>query len=356
MPPIRLLTPSFKLKKSGAVVFSQSGDLLGQIVGQKGVYIWSTQKREIVSNFKVLTNDCDIAFSPDDQIVAVKNTNGELAFVDIATGGVLSSTGKYKAYREGCQPQFLREKMLLLDGDWKGTLRLFDPMNSKEVEAHSFAGNYMITNVVSSSAKRRFAVAINAITGQPGGSLVLIYDEPIRLNNPQILPPLTADQKHDGGWRSIEKIALHPSGDKIAIALRLRGQNPSDLNTIEIVDLSKASSHTIQLPSRKHSVHGLSWSASNILCASVHENTYHEGQSTSEWRRIRESGVYEHVCIYTETCNAPLMQWPWCQAYGVAFSPLDNALAVASYDKAGAYMTNKSLLSIGLSFGNMDCP
>jgi WD40 repeat protein len=345
LKPVRLTAPSFKLRKSSTIVFSGSGRYLGQI--GKRVFVWDTVRRELASDFKVISNESGLAVSRDEAIVAVKATSGEIVFVDLVTGNPISRTGKYRGRQEGPAPLFLSEAPLLLDGDWSGMLRLFDPSSARAISSSGLDGNYMITRIAGCAARRRFAVAANAKHDQRGGDRLLLYDEPIDLSRPTYVLPRAESQVHDGGWRNIRDLAMHADGDQIAVVLD--GRTARDPNTIELFSLSGKGARTILLPSRSHYVHGIAWSASGVLCVSVFENLYKPGQTLEDQIRNRDID-HCHICFYSDTSLALIARWLWSNAWSVAFAPEDVALAIASMDEPGAYIAKKHLVSAGLPF------
>ncbi|MDX2270827.1 MAG: WD40 repeat domain-containing protein [Cyanobacteriota bacterium] len=346
MSSIRVIPPSFKLKKSITAVFSPTGGYLAQI-GRR-VFVWDVAQCTIVSDFKVISNEIYLAFSGDQKIIAVKNTSGKLAFVDVPSGKIIASSDKSKTYTEGGQPQFLIKESLLLDGDWDGVLRLVDPMSARDVGSFAFTGQYKVSAIATSLQRARYVVAVNNKYNQPGGSRLLLYEEPLRLDQPDTILPQDESQKNDGGWLRIETLAMHPSGGKVAVAL---SAPPYGSTTVQLIDLDGNSSLTIVLPSYRHHVRSLSWSTSGIVAVSVHENLYRKGQTPEETRELMRNTPHSHVCFYSDSSGDLIVQWPWVDARTVAFSPNDDALVVTSREQPGMYMVKAELQRIGLTLG-----
>lgn len=281
-------------------------------------------------------------------MVAVKSTSGAIVFVALPTGHVASTTGRYKNCTEGANPHFVADSPLLLDGDWDGVLRLFDVTSGQQVDSYRLDGHYMITRLASCGTGRRFVVAANAKHNQPGGSRLLMLTEPISLKSPVEIKPRNAQQESEGGWRDIQRIALHPGGDRLAIALD--GRTVNDPNTIELIDLAGQDSTTITLPSRSHYVRGMAWSASGLLCVSLYENLYRPGQSLEEQIRNR-SVEHCHVCFFSNESYEMVARWPWVYAAEVSFAPGDAGLAISSQGEPSAFIARKHLLSSGLPVG-----
>lgn len=343
MKPTRLTAPSFKLRKAGTVVISESGRYLAQS-GSRAC-LWDTKKREPLSGLKVTSHGHRLAISSDDAIVAVKSTSGEIVFVELSTSRSIARTGRYKKYQQGADPQFLSGAHLLLDGDWDGVLRLFDANSAQAVSSFRFDGDYMVTRIERCQARNRFVVAVNAKHVQAGGARLVLYDGPIALDAPTELRPRKLSQMHDGGWRHIQALAIHPNGERIAVALS--GRTAGDPNTIEIIDLTSRDSRTIALPSRSHYVHGIAWSASGLLCVSIWENLYRPGQTFKE--QVRDMSIEHcHVCFFAGSSLVQVARWPWDNAWSVSFAPNDAALVVGSEGEPGAYIGRRHLVSAGL--------
>jgi hypothetical protein len=275
--------------------------------------------------------------------LAVKNTNGEIVFCDPISGKILSATGKFSNYREGRCPAFTSNGEYLIDGDWNGVLRLIAVAGAMEVEVHDFSSRYMFGPIKAHAASATFVAALNAKSSTRGGSKLLLYREGQPLDQPTQIHPSDPRLSLDGGWRHIDMMALHPSGKSVALGLASRTLDEPSL--IALVALDGSSTKCIELASHWHYVHGLAWSQSGIVCFTVHENTWRQGMSSSEWRALRGQNVSQHVHLYSDSSLLPLAEWPWKGARGVAFSPDGSALAISSTDKAGAYYANPTVWS-----------
>lgn len=346
LKPTRHISPSFRLRGSAAVTFSSSGRFIGEI-GRRA-FIWDVASRKIISQFKVISHEAHLAINREDSLVAVKSTSGAIVFVELPTGSMVSATGKYKTCTEGANPHFLADAPLLLDGDWDGVLRLFDVMSGRQVSSYRLDGHYMITRLASCEVARRFVVVADAKHNQPGGSRLLMLTEPLSLESPSEIKPRNAQQEFDGGWRHIQRVALHPGGERVAVALD--GRTVDDPNTIELIDLTGQDSTTITLPSRNHYVRGIAWSASGLLCVSLYENLHRPGQSLEEQIRNR-SVEHCHMCFFGNETHEMVARWPWIYAADLAFAPGDAGLAISSQGESSAYIARKHLLASGLPVG-----
>jgi Anaphase-promoting complex subunit 4 WD40 domain len=57
------------------------------------VVVWDTANRSLIAQYNVIKNASHLCFSPNEKVLAVKNTNGEIVFCDPISGKILSATG-----------------------------------------------------------------------------------------------------------------------------------------------------------------------------------------------------------------------------------------------------------------------
>ena len=331
--------PSLRLRKSPLVVFSPSGKYLAQVTVR--VIVWDLQAQRVASQFKQLSNESYLCFSPDDRVLAVKNTNGELAFCDPLSGALLSRTGRYGGYREGCRPAMSADGTHLIDGDWNGVLRLVDARSATDSESHHFGYGYMFVGIAAHRPTGRFVAALNAKHDTRGGSKLLLYGPGQPLRNPTYVVPTLECHTVEGGWRHIDKLAMHPSG--LAVVLALSGRTAEEPNCIAVASIDGSREFSIPLPSRMHFVHGLAWSQGGIICAAIHENIYRQGMASSEWMALCKQNTYTHVHFYEDTSLAQVAVWPWRDAWEVEFEPSGLGLAIGASGGSAAYFANSLL-------------
>ncbi len=325
-PPPR--APSFKLKKSRFTCVSRSGARVAQITSR--IVIWDVVSRNPLLQFKTLKNPSGLAWSQDERVMAVKNTNGELVFYDAQCGVALSATGPFRYYREGGRPAFTGDG-LLLDGDWSGVLRMMDPSSAAEIARKEFGFGYMFGQVCANSTDA-FAV-LNAKHDTRGGSRLLHYGVGKSLARPNEIRPPDAHLAVQGGWRHIDAMALNPSGTCIALALS--GRTPDEANAIVLLELGTGLFQAIELPSRRHHVKALAWSALGVLCATVHENTWRDGMTSAEFTADRARNVYQHLHFYSTATAARLSVWAWRGVDHLSFSDDGRCLVVSNWDFPG---------------------
>lgn len=331
VPPLR--SPSFKLKKTGHVVFSPAGRYLAQVTTR--VLVWDTVSRTVAAQYKVIKNESHLCFSPAGDVLAVKNTNGEIVFCAPASGTVISSTGGFPYRREGGRPVFSSNGQQLMDGDWNGVLRLISVEDSREIVAKDFGRGYMFGSIDSSVDSRTTVAALNAKSGTTGGSKLLLYLDGQSFDSPIEVRPNDPLLSVEGGWRWIDAMALHPTGKMLALGLS--GRTPSEPNLMALVSLDGSLIGCVETPSRQHAIQGLAWSRLGAVCWTVHENTWRTGMTNSDRRALQQEVTHDSIYLYSGSDLRPLAQWAWDGARGVAFSPDGTALAIGSTGRAGAY-------------------
>lgn len=334
-PPTRLKAPSFRLRKSAYAEFSPGGRYLGQI-GPR-VIVWDVGARKVASEFKVLSNEWDLAFSPNEESIAVKDSNGRIVICDVASGEVISDTGPSSTYGAGCKPLFLPDGSHLLDGTWNGDLRVLEVASAKVVDQYSFGPGYSIGSLVADQRSERVFAAVTAKSGQRSGGKLLAFDAAgFALNRFEEIPPASKSQAEGRGWRYFDRLAVSPDGQSGAVLMLAPTlQAP---NTIEAFRFDGSWSRTAVLDSRQHDVRGLAWSASDHVVASVHENVKAEKPGFNAWLEAVSQSVYEHVHFYAAESMRLEQRWPWKDAWGIAIDPRSDSLAIASRDGVGAYV------------------
>jgi len=333
--PLRLRSmsppkPALKLRKSSVLAISPSGKYLAQIAAR--IFVLDLNSKSPVSNFKCLPNESHICFSPDDQLLAVKNTRGQLAFCDVVTGSVIASTDPKSDRREGGRPAFLADGAHVIDGDWSGVLRRTNTTSGETAEAHQFGFGYMFGDAQADLKSGNCVVALNAKNNTRDGSRLLRISPGQPLGRPTEIKPLLPVEAVEGGWRHIDRIALQPGGDQVALALM--GRSPEEPNSIAILRPDGGAHEIIQLPSRMHFVHGLAWSCFGALCAIVHEVIDTREMGFKEWRALDAASVRDRLTFYSDVTLTSFEQWPWRHASSIAFTPNGQGFAVTGGESA----------------------
>jgi WD40 repeat protein len=108
-----------KLPKGFSVAFSKNGALL--VCASQQVSVFDVESGKRISRFKPSKNPAHCAFSPDDSLLAVKDTVGTIQICNTLSGEIVSSLSPVDR-SEGCGPAFTADGSHLLDGSWSGVL------------------------------------------------------------------------------------------------------------------------------------------------------------------------------------------------------------------------------------------
>ena len=93
------------------------------VVGKKiYIYNYETGKKEKV--YQILRYPSKIAFSNDSSLLAIKNTSGHIAVVNILTDEVVCENKMHNV--EGCELYFSSDNRYIITGDWDGNIMLLD--------------------------------------------------------------------------------------------------------------------------------------------------------------------------------------------------------------------------------------
>lgn len=347
---MKLSAPSFALRKSaqGVLTFSRSGRLLAQVANR--VLVWDVEQRSVVRQMKVISNEHFLAFDAEDSMLAIKNTNGELAFCNPMTAEIISETGCFEKNRMGCRPHFSSDGVYLLDGDWNGDLVAWDPGKAREMDRKSFS-DCMIADIASCSQTGTFAVAINAKDGNRSGNALLLLASGAGLAEAERLEPIDASVAQGGvmfrrrGWRPIERSCFSPDGDELAVVLG--GRRSKDPQSIHIIQLCQRSVRAqMELPTWRHSVWSISWSQSGRIAVVVKENLHCPGVGFQESVRAHETTDHEFVEIYSASDLALEISAPFVGVSNAEYAPHSSGFALTSAEAPGMYLHDDSMLPV----------
>jgi WD40 repeat protein len=130
------------IKSSNRVAFSPNGALLA--ARGKSLVLWRSPEIEEVAKISTLSNVSYFAFSPDSRQIAVKNTSGRIALVDLSTNSMKVDFRNQKD-GEGSNLLFADDGAHLVDATWKGS-HIVRTRDGKVTFREEFDGD-MVTDV-----------------------------------------------------------------------------------------------------------------------------------------------------------------------------------------------------------------
>lgn len=116
-----------KIKGGYAPKISYDGTMIATFSSGKIVYVYTIPEFTCILKTKTINHVSDVAFSHDGKLLAIKNTSGTLAVVDIETGEILGKNSMEK--QEGYETIFTQNDKYILDFDWDGRIMLLDTKN-----------------------------------------------------------------------------------------------------------------------------------------------------------------------------------------------------------------------------------
>ncbi len=282
------------LKTSFAVVFSRSGQLLGTI-NRQYLSIWQVATGQRTSRIKVLSDPSHIDFSPDDTLVVVKNTSGEIAIYDLATGNVISHFRPEES-DEGCQIYFTPDGESLIDGSWQGDLNVRRIDTFEKVHSLAFE-KCQIRDLHYNPDLKHFSFSVNAKNGHPqflkGFDFIGLYSWPFSDNS------LT---HFHHGKLNLNCFQISPDGSQIVVL-----DNYTQLDIIELASKQILAKSQLTFGG---SGFALDWSSDGKMIA-----TLEEGQ----------------VMVLGGQTLARLRTIPIDYPCDVCFSPTNDLLAIGSW-------------------------
>jgi hypothetical protein len=167
-----------------------------------------TRKR--IASWHPLSHPSDVAFSPDEGLIAVKSTWGEVVVLDVATGAVRART-RPKAQDEGASIHFSPCGNFLVDGSWSGKIRVRQVSDLAVVEEYAFNGEMIsATSTTADADLWLFGHKPTTPTGAQRGAppYLTAWAWPFR----------EPERKVAGGFINLYAAQLAPSGKYIATA------------------------------------------------------------------------------------------------------------------------------------------
>lgn len=203
---MRVTAPGFRLATSFDVSFSPDHQFLASV--GRNVALWSVADRRRLRSISLLRHPSYATFSPHADLLAIKNTFGELLISETATGDPI---GRFVPAQsdEGAEPYFLDEEAIL-DASWDGTIRV-RPVATLQPIAVWHAPGVMVTCIACSASRDRWAFLVAAKHDHPDGheasDAILTSSDP-RHSSFAVIPL---------SRRFARNIALAPAGDRVAV-------------------------------------------------------------------------------------------------------------------------------------------
>jgi WD40 repeat protein len=117
----RIAPPGFRVGLSFNAAFTHDGQRLA-VVTPRTVSIWDVPKRRKAIAFSVLKDPSHVAFSPDGQVLVVKNTFGEFVSLESRTGAVIARFTP--DHRDEGSGLVFHDAAHIVDGSWRGEIRI----------------------------------------------------------------------------------------------------------------------------------------------------------------------------------------------------------------------------------------
>lgn len=326
-----LRAPSFRLRKSAQAELSHDGTRLAQLTQR--LVVWDVATRKVAYDGKLIANEHHVAVSPDGSTVAVKNREGALVFLDLASQSEISRTPVSGAAEGGCKPVFSADGRHLLDARHDGTIRVWEVATAKEVaRSDAYVFSYGIPDIAVARGCDDYFVALSRNGGIPDSRVLRIPG--MNLDRAEALPITEGVHATARGWLPIMKIAVDDAGARLVMALSCRQIGRS--NAVVIQDLATGTTVATELASALHDVRSMICTNEGLVAAVVHDFQSTQGLSWNDERR--KSLELTHLHFLDACSGQALARWHWPDAWSLGHSPVTGALAVGSIDTPGACM------------------
>lgn len=217
-----VVTRSLKLPQSYSLTTSPSERLLASVGRNVSMTDLSQRKRLWVSH--PLSHPSDAAFSPNEELLSVKSTWGEIALLNVENGENLVST-RPKQQDEGAALHFSVGGDFLVDGSWSGEIRIRQATDLSIVETFSFKGE-MITAISCNTSGKQWLVTHQPKTTAAGPPTrrpyLSIWTWPLRVPEREI----------DPGFDNLYAAVLSPCSKYIAAVGYSRATQTQELRVL----------------------------------------------------------------------------------------------------------------------------
>jgi hypothetical protein len=333
---VKLKPPAFALKKSsqGVLRFSDSGRWLAQVTSR--AVVWDVPARRELTAIKAIRNEHHVAFHEPSRRIAIKNSNGELAFCDLESGRTTAATGKFAEFRMGCAPWFSADGKWLLDGHHQGRLLLWDTATAA-LAHHWDLGARSISDIAHHAPSGRFAF-VGDLHFSDARSIGLLGQA-----TPDAVPELRSAADFGvpaSQWWDLEFLQFSPDGERLALVAR--PQDRHTLPTIQVLDLgASARVWTAAVGRGEYGwTRSLAWSAGGQLIAVFQENSWRPGMSTQEHLIQKAGRVEEWIEVFDAATGAHLQSHRLPGLSRVAAAPGSAAIALNSAEVPGALLAS----------------
>jgi hypothetical protein len=192
----------------------------------RNVALADIKARRRLSSWHLLSHPADAAFSPDESLLAVKSTWGEMVVVE-TNGGAEVSRHRPKQQDEGSPLHFSPCGRFLVDGSWSGEIRVRRVEDLAVVDAFVFEGE-MITCVSASADAKGWLVAhkptYSVDDPQDRKPYLTLWEWPLH----------TPKCKFTRGTEGLDDAALSPAGDCIAVRGYSRDSDARELRLLSL--------------------------------------------------------------------------------------------------------------------------
>jgi WD40 repeat protein len=305
------VTKPWKLGASYTVAFSGDGRLLATL--SREVSIWAVAKRSRTVRTRAVAHPSHAAFSPDHGSLAVKSTSGHIVILDAQSGQTIADFDNSDE-GEGSNLCYSPCGDYIIDGSWKGRLTVRQAGTGSREYVHEFPGE-MIREVHSCHNGRRWVVEHGPIATAhdrpPPPDYFSVWDWPFRPGAHRVLPLRVA---------FITSSSLTTDGEHLAV---VHGAPPNTLSVFRTADGVCLGAVPVISGGTGGAV---CWSTDGQLIASAQDGA---------------------AVIYAWPGLQELHRFSLAFASDVAFSPLDDALALGAW-KIGWVLATDALSAVNL--------
>lgn len=143
-----------KIPKCNNLRFSPCGRTLAST--SRDIFLWDSETGKKRWASRALKHTSHLAFDPSGELLAVKNTRGEIAFLRADNGNVIGSAAVPKP-GEGSNICFTRDGENLISGTWDGRVDRYRVRDGAFLESIQFE-DHMVTQICPLDSENGFAI------------------------------------------------------------------------------------------------------------------------------------------------------------------------------------------------------